>query len=884
MRAAALLLLLVPSLVTSAIAQDVRGHLRGRAIDSAGNPIETLDVVVRSADLQGERSAVSDRTGSFVLRWLPVGTYEVELRRIGYESVVLDGVVIRLGRTTTLGEVPLVETPIELEALSARTDRLLIDPESTAGGVNLTPELFENVPNERDYRSLITLAPAVDDYRGTDLSIAGGTGPETKFFVEGTNVTNPVKGIEATRLPYNFVREVEVKTGGYEAEYQSSLGGIVNVVTHAGGNDFRSQVFGFYTSDRLEGTPRFGLSESTRQSAAQYDIGVTLGGPILRDRLWYFAAYSPSVVTEDIEIPAHGMYDDRGVQHLFAGKLTWRASDRTNLFFTTFGDPGKRDMVQPMSISTADFTPLNPEAWLGEKSFGGVHFVLGGTQIVGDNGLIELTASTMNRRDSYMPASEAGFDVQIHDYTNQTVSGGTTKYHDRSLSRSNFALKTTWGLGSHTLKAGGEFSTSGADTESSTHHVIKRVGPTTYREVNGSSVGTLRNRSGGLFVQDSWQATERWRFNIGVRWEAQAFLDTNGDVAQTIDDQFAPRLGFIFQPGRVGTQRIYGSVGRFYQDMLLNGSGYFEGDSWQTWTECDGDPRDEASSCELLYESSGVISEAVEGLEGQHYDELTLGYERQIGQGLKLGARGVYRSLRRAIEDANVDQEEDTWILGNPGFGPLDMYPAASREYQALEITAEKTIGRGLMLVGSYVLSRTRGNYGGLFEADYWSVNPNTGVWFDFPALMENADGLLPQDRRHSLKLSASYMTNFGLSVGSRFLWQTGNPLSIRGGSAHPPAYTYLVERGLAGKTPSLWDLDLRFVYDFQRVMGRAAATRLVLDIFNVGSPRTAVAYDQIWAFTMTESGGQTDLNPNYAQPTRFQAPMSVRLGVEVGF
>ena len=568
---------------------------------------------------------------------------------------------------------------------------------------------------------------------------------------------------------------------------------------------------------------------------------------------------------------------------MFAGKLTWRAADRTNVFVTAFGDPGTRDVVQPMSISTAHFTPLNPETWLGKESFGGVHFVLGGTQMIGNRGLVEASFSTMNRQDSYMPTTEAGFEAQLHDYTTETVSGGTTKYGEESLGRANLSLKTTWELGRHLLKAGGELSTSTVETQSFTHHVIKKLGPTTYRMKEAYASGTLRNRAGGLFLQDSWQATDRWRLNLGLRWEAQAFLDTNGDVAQTINDQFAPRLGFIFQPGRIGTQRVYGSAGRFYQDMLLNASFYYDGEIVSGWTLCDGDPLDPASECEGG-PSQSTISGATEGLVGQHFDELTLGYERQVGQDLKVGVRGVYRSLRRAIEDGGVGLDYDEYVLGNPGYGVLDEYPLASREYTALELTAEKTVGRGLMLVGSYVLSRTRGNYQGLFETDYWVPSPNTGPNFDHPDLLENADGLLPQDRRHSFKLAASYMTGFGLAVGTRFLWQTGTPLSIRGGSTQPPAYAYLAERGSMGETPNVWDLDLRFVYDFQSLVRRTSPTRLILDLFNVGSPRTALAYDQICCFTRTDEGNQTDVNPNYLQPTRFQPPMTVRLGVEMGF
>ena len=126
MRTATSVALLLVLVATPALAQDIRGHLQGRVVDSGSNPIETVDVVVRSTDLQGARSAASDRFGNFVLRWLPVGTYEVELRRIGYESLNLDSVVVRLGRTTTVGEIRLLETPVELEAISAGHQRALL--------------------------------------------------------------------------------------------------------------------------------------------------------------------------------------------------------------------------------------------------------------------------------------------------------------------------------------------------------------------------------------------------------------------------------------------------------------------------------------------------------------------------------------------------------------------------------------------------------------------------------------------------------------------------------------------------------------------------------------------------------------------------------------
>jgi hypothetical protein len=894
MRAAPLAVLLLAMSAVSVRAQDVHGRLEGRVIDSDGDPIAQVDVTVQGPSLQGVRRIPTNANGFFTFRWLPVGTYSVKLSRIGYETLVLEGIIVRLGRTATVGSVGLVEAPIEVEPIVAAVQPKLIDPESTGTGVNLTPALYENLPVARDYRELALLTPQANEYAGTDMSIAGGTGPETRYFIEGSEVTDPVVGMESTRLPYNFVQEVEIKTGGYEAEYRSSLGGIVNVVTYSGGNDFRSQVFAFYTSDQFEGQPRYGLSETLRQNSSQYDVGATLGGPIVRDRLWYFAAYSPSVSSEGIEIPGHGVYDDRAVRHVFAGKLTWQAARNTNVFATLFGDPGSRDAVQPMAFSVAHYTPMNPETWLGTEKVGGVNLVAGATQRLGEAGLLEASFSGMRRSSGYEPMDEAGYEQQFHDHTTQTVSGGTTKYGSELLTRSAITLKGTLEAGRHVLKAGGGYYSSDHEVDSFTHYVLRKYGPSRFAETEIRTAGSLGNRVEGLFVQDSWQVSDRWRLNGGVRWERQSLLDSNGEVAQTFTDQWQPRLGVIFQPGRIGTQRLYGSVGRYYQDLLLNGAYHFNGQEIYGWTFWDHDPRIDPSGGDGgTFQSS--ISEGTEGVSGQHYDELILGYERQFGRRLKVGARGMLRTLRRAVNGGSVmivpdpDTGMEDWeygpeLLGNPGFGALDQYPKAKREYAALVLTAEQTIGSGLMLVGSYVLSRTRGNYQGLFDTDYWAASPNANSnWYN-PLLLENAEGPLPQDRRHSFKLATSYMSGFGLGGGARFLWQSGTPVSILGGSAAPPMFAHLMPRGSMGRTPNVWDLDLRFVYDVQRLVRRSSPARIVLDVFNVGSPRTPLAYDDNFAFTRTEDGNQADPNATYMQPTHYQRPMMVRLGVEVGF
>lgn len=235
---------------------------------------------------------------------------------------------------------------------------------------------------------------------------------------------------------------------------------------------------------------------------------------------------------------------------------------------------------------------------------------------------------------------------------------------------------------------------------------------------------------------------------------------------------------------------------------------------------------------------------------------------------------------------------EDSWveplplserILGNPGFGELDGYPRAKREYTALELTAEKSFGGVLRLLGSYVLSRTYGNYGGVFNLDAGSLGQPNGS-YDYPEMLVNAEGLLPQDRTHQFKVAASYRTGFGLSLGGRFLWLTGTPLSEMGSCNSPTCFTFVSQRGTAGRTPSIWELDMRASYDFGYLLRRRAPARLILDVFNLGNPREAVAFEQVLYFRLDDEGNPANFNPDYGEPTLYQLPVSVRLGLEVGF
>jgi len=153
----------------------------------------------------------------------------------------------------------------------------------------LTQEELETIPVARSYQSTLYLAPnVVSSGTGGNPSVSGGTAGENIFLVNGINTTDPATGTFGSNLNYNFVRETEVSTGSLDAEYTASTGGFFNMLTKSGSNEFHGELFFYYTDDSFSARPHstdFTVYHS--QPFKDYDYGFDLGGPILKDKLWF---------------------------------------------------------------------------------------------------------------------------------------------------------------------------------------------------------------------------------------------------------------------------------------------------------------------------------------------------------------------------------------------------------------------------------------------------------------------------------------------------------------------------------------------------------------------------------------------------------------------
>ncbi len=869
-------LLLVLALPHRAAGQAVVGGMAGRIVNQAAVPLAGISVVASGSAVQRPVEAVTSGNGVFLMPQLPPGIYQVRVRGIGYRPVRFERVEIDLGGTTGLGTVTLEPMPVPLADLVVVEPVLPIDPTSATSATNLKARDIAALPIARDFNSFVALAPqaiyqAPDiSYHSEGINLGGGTIADNAYYVDGLNVTQPAYATTATNLPYNFIQEVQVKTGGYEAEYGRALTGIVNVITPSGGNTFHADGFSFYSGDRTTLPARYGLIQTNIDHASRFDVGGDISGPIVHDRLWYFLAYNPVFDDNTSYYPGLQPQNDHQVQHRFAGKFTWQPASAVHVVVSTVGDPTFHHGIAPVTDFGSPTTVLNPDAVLARTRQGSIGASARADWQVGRAVLVEANVSRTDFRDDVIPMTALGLSAPRLTDTLGAWSGGFGGTTRRALARTHVGATVSLSLGAHSLKAGAEYEVNSLqEAIDEENGFLMENAPTFWVWVRSVSTGKVSNQVRTGYIEDSWALLPQLRINAGVRLEGQHLIGSDGGPVQAINGEVAPRLGLIFVPGRPESGKFFASFGRFYEQEPLDALAEWYGNGSFSLTFYRQDPRVDSTSFRSGVTPAGGVAR-VPGLHGQYYNEATLGYERIVGARIKLGVHLVHRAIASVIEDNQLD--DGTIRVGNPGIGQFDSLPAASHRYDAMELTLQDFSNGPAHLLVSYVLSRDWGNYSGLWIGD--GEAPNATNAFDSRDSLSLSAGLLPSDRTHALKLQGSYRFRSGLTLGSFGYWQSGTPLNDLGFTLHyGPAF--LEPRGTAGRTPAVWDLNLRA----DQPIGSTRA-HLILDVQHIGNPRRAIAIEQLQYSDRNDDGTPIDPVVTYGRVLVYQLPMSIRLGV----
>ena len=569
----ALILVLVPRLFAQS--QATTGIIEGIVLDPEGAIRPGATVVVRNTATNFEQTHVTDVNGRFRALQLPLGPYKVTVTLQGFATLVREGITLIVGQTVSLTlrlEVSAVQQEVSVSAeapvvATSRTEGTTIVPQDA---VSKLPQLDHNF---MDFTKLTPGVSVVQGPDGDELTINGQKGIHNNVSVDGADFNNPFFGEQrgGQRPPFTFnldaVQEVVVVNNGANAEFGRSSGGFVNVVTKSGTNDIHASAHFYYTNDALQAAaPEPGGGFEPKPDSNRYQLGFTLGGPLMQDRLFYFLSgdYQNGDTTKQLDpnrieqrvvdaYAALGSPDENGpisrTEDALAllAKVDWRASDKhllTLRYAYTWSDQNN---------GTFDVNSWGRSANADEKDF---------SKAITGSALSTFNANTSNefrfqfaREDrprpyggpispvTGRPLPDTAFDF-VNSYRFGEPFFIPVDYHD---DRSQFVDNVSYFLGQHTFKAGVEFNRTAAsqifrgfingryifastdafldylqhpENQSDVLLYIQQagVGNTTAEE---AGTQTIVQKEWGVFGQDTWQPMPNLTINLGLRWEAQ---------------------------------------------------------------------------------------------------------------------------------------------------------------------------------------------------------------------------------------------------------------------------------------------------------------------------------------------------------------------------
>ncbi len=682
---------------------DTSGHLAGSVTDNNDSALPGAVVSLENVTTGLNRSAVTEESGEFRFPSLPVGNYDITVTMPGFQTAKQSGIAVGIGDKTTL-KIQLQAGAVS-ETLTVTNSRVLVDKSSTTSGLNVNlDDLISRIPVARDQTSVALLAPGSlegDDAfneaeeQGLTLASIGGTSvAENSYLVNGLNTTNFRNGLGGSQVPFEFLQEMQVKTGGYQAEFGRSTGGVINSVTKSGANQFHYGVSLFWEPNSLSSDEKDTFERlNSGESSDILDANFYASGPIVKDKAFFYVLYNPrDRETSDVRLTRDSGFTSE--DSFWGGKLDWYLTENHQLELTAFTD--EQESIEAVYDYDAVSGRGNASG-SGTHFRGGSNFILKYTGIISPNFIVSAQAGTndFDRTDSstadihpYVIDSRQGSFSPAGIFVNEQPA---VSIDERQAARIDF----DYFLGNHSFRAGfdveqntsKEQSTySGgfyyryfiADGSETFDNGAPNAGDLLVRERIFSGGGEFETDTTAIYVQDSWAVNDHLTLNLGLRNESFNNKNAVGESFIKVDNQLAPRLGFTWDPHGDGDSKVYGSYGRYYlpiasnTNIRMSGAEFFT-EEWYVAQgineDSDWSPIGGGESLELTVFGDGEVPDAREirdtSIEPMFQDEIVLGYQTTLADNWSVGARFVNRTLGRTIEDIAVDAALNRYAAAN---------------------------------------------------------------------------------------------------------------------------------------------------------------------------------------------------------------------------
>jgi hypothetical protein len=719
--------------------QERFGGLAGVVTDASKGAVPGATVTVTNKGTGAVRTVVTGPDGGYRIPDLEPGRYNVAIELAGFQKATADDVLVLLGRTFEIS--PELKPGAVTEVVNVTAVTPQVDLKGVEIAHNVTAEEFDRLPKTRSFQGIALAAPSVNqgEIEG-GLQVNGASGAENAFTVDGVVTNSLVNGSARQNTVFEYLQEVQVKTTGIAAEYGGALGGVVSAVTKSGGNTFLGEGHYYYLGSGLSAGPvtRLVLDPADDRTVSYFqdrkdpdhnnEFGASVGGPIIKDRLFFFGSVSPRLAhrTRTYQLAdGTGSLDIKREQTYMQGfgKVNV-TSGRLNAYATVLYTPTTSDgTLQNLDGAGPNFfvsgrPALAPNQQIGYESnqtstTGNVDFTLGTSNFITvkggyfydsykDTGVPDNASYTYQTSAVGLPfAIPASLVGGVN-----TVNTPRVQVRDDITKRGFFNIDYTHALtaaGSHSFKGGFGYQRTinnvnnlypqgylnifwNSAFQSNVTGITDR-GAYGYYEVNEfGTTGNVGANIISLYVQDQWSVTPRLSLNLGLRTENEAIpnVGTGQDAFKFgFEDKLAPRLGAAYDLRGDGKVKLYGSWGRYFdwtKYELARGS--FGGDFWRIYYRS-LDTFDLASlnvnnkpGRDLWGSATGFRNRRVNyagnvdpDIKPMYQNSTSVGVEYQALANTVFTVHFVHNNLPRTIEDIGAldANGDEAYVIGNPG-------------------------------------------------------------------------------------------------------------------------------------------------------------------------------------------------------------------------
>jgi len=839
-----LLLLVLPIFLTaSLLAQGLpTGTISGKAINE-GQGLPGVVVTAKSPSLQGARTAITSVNGDYALPNLAPGDYTLTFTMTSFQTVTRNLKV-------NASQSAIVNVNMQLSAVATEVTVVSTSEsisQTTQAATTISSDLTKKLPVTRTLLSAVALSPGVNgNGPGGATTISGAESYDNLVTINGVVVQDNIRGSPRDLFIEDAIAETTTSTAAISAEYGRFTGGVVNAITKSGGNTFSGSARATLNNDSWQATRPLQTVDYTDKTIPTYEA--TLGGPIWKDRIWFFAAgRSRDTETTGQTYLTNVGYPSKTEELRLEGKLTVTpfqnhtftasyidiANDATNV------NPG----YSPMELKTL-YNPSYPQSLLALNYNG----------VLTDQVFVEAQYSqrkfAFENAGGYSRDLIAGtnmFDGTLGGLYNASPFCGVCEPETRD--NENVLAKGTWflstkSLGSHNVVFGydnfnnkvysNNYQSGSNYTVYSSATIVQ--GQNVYPVLGNDSVlvywpifelskgSNVRTHS--IYVNDTWRMNDRFSFNIGLRWDKNDGKDSRG-VTTSDDSAFSPRLAATWDVKGDGRLRVGASYARYVggqQENFIGGASsagspeiwvwYYEGEPIN-----EGDPSSPVSTAATLERMfswfgitginqfptrpgispiqatvAGVSTQIRESLKSTYTDEYALSLAGAIGTRGNFRLDGIYRRFGDFIDtftDTTTGKVTDSVGI-TYDLALLQNTNAIERTYAALQVQAAYRLFESLNIGGNYTYSHT---YGNAVTEDRGS-GPRSFGWTSYPEYFDPAwnipTGSLPQDQTHRLVAYATYDIPLpkvlgALNLSAVHTWNSGTPYGAVGSVASWP-------------------------------------------------------------------------------------------------